>query len=173
MAQEFASQHRTNKHPWRSSPYLYWKIASRTFCDQHYSEVWCKQCIVPISWCAENQTLPNCNKCHPLYWHALREDNTENSDYEPEWDTPDPEDDKGVPDLPTRISNMDESPPQEPNISAENMDEIMGDKSNNGIPDGLGTTDTPPQTPPTQQLCDNTLQCLCKDCEELFIATAN
>lgn len=168
MAQAFAARHRTNQHRWRSSPYLYWKLASRTFCDQHYSEVWCKQCIVPIPWCSEAETLPNCNKCHPLLWHTIREDNTDNSDYETDWDTPDPEDIQRIPDLPQEIPNMDERPTEDPLPPTPDMGEFVADNSNIGVSDGLESPTTPTETQAPEQLCNNTLQCFCDNCQEQF-----
>ncbi|XP_050712599.1 uncharacterized protein LOC126996265 [Eriocheir sinensis] len=94
MAQALLLKPRQDTHPWRATPHLYWKIAPNAFCNEHFSEVWCKWCIVPVTWCAEAK-LPDCNKCHPLYWHAKREEAEDNSDYEPEWDTPDSSYDEG------------------------------------------------------------------------------
>jgi len=126
------------RHETREVPRIYHKIGKGYFCDIHASGVWCKYCIVPIAWCPYWETgVITCDLCKPALWKALLERNSDNSDYELEWESPHSNNSKRIQNMAENIHDLGESTTNSTNTSPTRMDKQS--PTNIRIPSPMGS----------------------------------
>lgn len=123
-----------NTHNWRSTPRIYWKN-SAFFCATHFSEVWCKKCIVPVHWCIKEPKI-TCDICRPNWWKQYLQQNKEDSDNDlSDAESTDTDNSERIQDIPENIPDMGPCAGEEPAPGEQEMGEQP--ENNDGIPVGV------------------------------------